>query len=76
MKDWLLGRDEGRISAALAILNALLVDAEVNFVEDIWDDGAGVFEADGDVVLLCSVGEEAYEADRIRLSQAKAVLCI
>lgn len=50
IEDGLAVLDECGKRLALAVLDALLVDGEVHVLEDIWDDVAGVLEADGHVV--------------------------
>lgn len=74
VEDRLLRIDELGVGWAFAVLNTLLVDREVNLVNDVWNDGAGVLETGRDVVLGGSIRQKADKVNRVLLGQAETIL--
>lgn len=69
MKDGLSCFDEGLKRLCLIVFDALFVDLEVHYAQDLRDNFTGVFEADTEAVLLCLLGQEFDEVNRVGLRQ-------
>jgi hypothetical protein len=76
VEDGLLGLDEGLEDVGFLVLDALLVDLEVDVVDDLGDDLAGVLQADGEVVLARFLGEELDKVDGVFFCQTKTVVVV
>lgn len=76
VEDGLVSVNEGGEGLALRVLDALLVDGEVNHVDDLADDVASVLQADGHVVLSSLLGKKLHVVDGVLLCETKAVVIL
>lgn len=76
MEDGLAGRDEGRKRCAFGEFSALLVDGEVDEVNHVGDNVAGVLQANGHAVRAGNALEELEEVDGILLSKTESVVIL
>jgi hypothetical protein len=70
------GVNESVEGAAFAVFDALLVDGELDDWKDVWDNVAGIFEAEGHVQGMRLVGDVVEEVDRVLFGEVKAVLIL
>lgn len=70
-----LGLHKGAIAAALLLLDALLVDGELNRALDAAEDLEGVLEPDADVVLVGYTGHVLHEGDAFVLIEGEYFAC-
>ena len=76
VEDRLAGLDELGKGLAFLVLDALLVDGEVNEADDVVDDVAGVLEAAAHVVAGGFFVEEFHEVDGVLGSETETVALV
>lgn len=76
LEDGLAGLNELGKGAALAVLSTLLVDGEVDILEDIVDQVAGILETNGHVVLAGFSGKKLHVVNSALLSQAETIVVL
>lgn len=76
MEDGLAGLDEGLKGITFGVLGALLVDGEIDEVNHLGDDVAGVLQANGHVVRASHALEELEKVDGILLSQVESIVVL
>jgi len=73
---WFARLDHRSERFALFVLDALLVDGEVNDGCEVSDNLSSVLQADGDVVGVGHVGEKSHKINGVRLGETKTVLIV